>query len=253
MPDAELADLTAITSLDGDEILYVVDDPSGTPADRKVTVDDLLDVLRDNDATITSQWTFDQQSGETPLTIDGTNPATGNGLLKVLGPVATGAIRYIFMVNEGGSVKTNTSMLISGTFSSQIPSEPFSGASYMLGIVNDLAAGYPSILSKVGVSTQDHLHVYDTTDALVGKVNGDGAWYLKYIVPLAFTGTDPWIDLSTHTLLKVVATGDGVQMGTATTQKIGFYGTAPIAKQTGVAVSAAGIHAALVALGLIAA
>lgn len=34
---------------------------------------------------------------------------------------------------------------------------------------------------------------------------------------------------------------------------VGFYGTAPIAKQTGVAVDAAGIHAALVALGLIAA
>ena len=32
---------------------------------------------------------------------------------------------------------------------------------------------------------------------------------------------------------------------------VGFYGTAPIAQQTGVAVTAAGIHAALVALGLI--
>lgn len=32
---------------------------------------------------------------------------------------------------------------------------------------------------------------------------------------------------------------------------VGFYGTAPIAKQTGVTVDAAGIHAALVALGLI--
>lgn len=32
---------------------------------------------------------------------------------------------------------------------------------------------------------------------------------------------------------------------------VGFYGTAPIAQQTGVAVSAAGVHAALVALGLI--
>ncbi len=32
---------------------------------------------------------------------------------------------------------------------------------------------------------------------------------------------------------------------------VGFYATAPIAKQTGVAVDAAGIHAALVALGLI--
>ncbi len=37
-------------------------------------------------------------------------------------------------------------------------------------------------------------------------------------------------------------------MGTRTTT--GFYGTTPIAQQTGVAVSAAGIHAACVALGL---
>ena len=32
---------------------------------------------------------------------------------------------------------------------------------------------------------------------------------------------------------------------------LGFYGTAPIARQTGVAVTAAGVHGALVALGLI--
>lgn len=37
------------------------------------------------------------------------------------------------------------------------------------------------------------------------------------------------------------------------TGNVGFYNTAPIAKQTGVAVTAGGIHAALVALGLIAA
>lgn len=35
------------------------------------------------------------------------------------------------------------------------------------------------------------------------------------------------------------------------TAKLGFYSTAPIAKQTGVAVTAAAVHAALVALGLI--
>jgi hypothetical protein len=34
--------------------------------------------------------------------------------------------------------------------------------------------------------------------------------------------------------------------------RVGFYGTAPVAKQTGVAITAAGIHAALTALGLIA-
>lgn len=48
-----------------------------------------------------------------------------------------------------------------------------------------------------------------------------------------------------------VGTTTGTKFGTATTQKIGFYGATPIVKQTGVAVSAAGIHAALVNLGLI--
>lgn len=37
MADSTLAGLTAATALDGDELLYLVDDPSGTPADRKVT------------------------------------------------------------------------------------------------------------------------------------------------------------------------------------------------------------------------
>lgn len=43
-----------------------------------------------------------------------------------------------------------------------------------------------------------------------------------------------------------------VRLG-ATGASIGFYGTSPIAKQTGVAVTAQGIHDACVALGLFAA
>jgi len=45
--------------------------------------------------------------------------------------------------------------------------------------------------------------------------------------------------------------GTGTKIGTGTTQKLGFYNKAPVAQQTGVAVTAAGIHAALVSLGLI--
>jgi len=39
--------------------------------------------------------------------------------------------------------------------------------------------------------------------------------------------------------------------GVSAAPELGFYGTAAIAQQTGVAVTDAGIHAALVALGLI--
>ena len=43
----------------------------------------------------------------------------------------------------------------------------------------------------------------------------------------------------------------GTKIGTAGSQKMGFYGQTPAVQPTGVAVSAAGIHAALVTLGLI--
>jgi hypothetical protein len=45
---------------------------------------------------------------------------------------------------------------------------------------------------------------------------------------------------------------DGVTIASAA-RKLAFYGATPVAKPTGVAVSAAGVHAALVTLGLIAA
>ena len=45
----------------------------------------------------------------------------------------------------------------------------------------------------------------------------------------------------------------GVKVGESADQTLGFYGATGVAKQTGVAVSAGAIHAALVALGLIAA
>lgn len=43
----------------------------------------------------------------------------------------------------------------------------------------------------------------------------------------------------------------GSQIGTTATQKFGFFGATPVVRPTGVTVDAAGIHAALVSLGLI--
>lgn len=42
MADSKLTDLTAIVSVDGDEVLYIVDDPATVPLDRKVTVTNLI-------------------------------------------------------------------------------------------------------------------------------------------------------------------------------------------------------------------
>lgn len=58
-------------------------------------------------------------------------------------------------------------------------------------------------------------------------------------------------DASLNAIVTVSTTG-ALTLG-RTGGSIGFYGTTPIAKQTGVAVTAEGIHAACVALGLFAA
>lgn len=50
-----------------------------------------------------------------------------------------------------------------------------------------------------------------------------------------------------------ISSTTGTKIGQATTSKIGFWNATPVAKPTGVAVTAAGIHAALVSIGLIAA
>lgn len=71
--------------------------------------------------------------------------------------------------------------------------------------------------------------------------------------------TDAWVDAggtNANVTLNLRSKGTG-QIVSLTAHRfngnVGFYGTAPIAKQTGVAVTAAGVHAALVNLGLIAA
>lgn len=42
MADQKLTALTAMTSPTTDDLLYIVDDPSGTPASRKITLANLL-------------------------------------------------------------------------------------------------------------------------------------------------------------------------------------------------------------------
>jgi hypothetical protein len=49
----------------------------------------------------------------------------------------------------------------------------------------------------------------------------------------------------------ITGTSTGSKICTSASQKLGFYGTTPLAQQTGVSVSSAAIHAALVSLGLI--
>lgn len=70
-----------------------------------------------------------------------------------------------------------------------------------------------------------------------------------------FLGSDRFIFPKTIQVLNgrniQLGRGTGTKIGTAADQKLAFYGSTPLVQQTGVAVTAGGIHAALVSLGLI--
>lgn len=102
-----------------------------------------------------------------------------------------------------------------------------------------LARDAAAVLALKNGATAQTFRVYGTTT---------GTKYLS----LSHNGTDALIDTASSSGQITIGgtNATGVRVG-GTGLNVGFYGTTPIALQTGVAVSAAGVHAALVALGLI--
>lgn len=83
MADSKVADLTAIAAIAGDELLYIVDDPAGTPLDRKVTVTNLLASVQPLDADLTTLATaFTSASASGPASL-ALAEDTDNGTNKI--------------------------------------------------------------------------------------------------------------------------------------------------------------------------
>src|SRR3990167_10394928 len=59
MADSTLANLTADASPTGDDLIYVLNDPAGTPADRKVTLTNLAVFVLASDADLLKADTAD--------------------------------------------------------------------------------------------------------------------------------------------------------------------------------------------------
>lgn len=112
------------------------------------------------------------------------------------------------------------------------------GGDVLLGYISDANAMFFGRPTGPFVEPADAAFYVATSGTFFFRVNGDSG------NELSISATT--IDCFDNTLANV---GDFDHDGA----NVGFYGTTPIAKQTGVAVSAAGVHAALVNLGLIAA
>lgn len=119
MADKKITELTAITSVSSDDLLMVVNDPTGTPASRKVTVKNFFGAVSantthtgtvtfganttfsGNKSTVTANTTF---SGNLRLTSD--TPASNSASSEGYG---VGSIwydsDYIYVATASGQIK----------------------------------------------------------------------------------------------------------------------------------------------------
>ncbi len=206
MADAHTEELTEDTAPDGDDLVYVVHDPAGTPADRKVKVVNVGGVpVGYKPVTTASEDDTEAGSGQFTCMVVSDDTQIVFALKRVSDDFP------FFGVTTEGKVFVND-----GT--SQLG--------------NGLQIDPTDIIANAG----------DLTLQATGDFSffGNRADFRATGDDLTFQSDTGQIIFNTETLIS-----------TNPTARVGFYGHATVAQQTGVAVTAAGIHAALVALGLI--
>lgn len=175
-------------------------------------------------------------AGTTSLTFAANN-STATFVPVILAPDGTGAAPAFAFASEGGlgmwrpAAGTLRWTKAGSADMATLTSTYFqvNGGTLYLGSSLSLVSDGSALLEQKNSTTAQEFRVYGTTT---------GPKYTS----LSHNGTIAILDSSPST--------DGIRIG-GTGGKVGFYATAPISLQTGVAVTAAGVHAALVNLGLI--
>jgi len=120
MADEKLTDLTALDAFASGDLLYTVDDPAGTPASKKATIDQVQDYIESAANTFTAKQTIDL-AGE-QLALGGTNTGvmsfagTTSGKVTLQAADAAGTYTLTLPTNDGDSgqfLKTDGSGVLS--------------------------------------------------------------------------------------------------------------------------------------------
>ena len=111
MADKKITALTALgTGLAGEDLLHVIDDPSGTPVNKKITVDNIFGyipsviALNQTPQALTAPGTVNLTTTVTHLTL----PASNQNLDLTNVGAKNGMIKIITCVTAGGGVGTLT-------------------------------------------------------------------------------------------------------------------------------------------------
>jgi hypothetical protein len=114
MADTKVTALTALSTAAGTDILYIVDDPGGSPASKKITVDDLLVGMAPDASDITytpgtaTDWDSDTDPGDLDDALDQLAERVDD--LEGATPEATRGIA--FYVGEDQEVATRLAAII---------------------------------------------------------------------------------------------------------------------------------------------
>jgi len=267
MADTKISSLTAYTTPINTDLFPIVD--ITTPATKKITVSSFLSslptsLISDTDSTddlgSSSKYWANGYVDKIFLNATATLAGTTAGAIHIVGNVGIGTstpdqnlhVVGNFMIEDTVAAKGYRFRTSGGDLDFDFAAKDmyfsgYTGADFTGTQKQYLAFGgeYDFVSAKGNWEFKDR-----ATGAVVYQMNPDGNVIFN---ANSATTHDFTVKTDVYDAVFIDASNDSIVVMSNASGKLGFHGATAIVKQTGVAVTAAGIHAALVSLGLIAA